>query len=190
MAVGGRAEIATASIEAVGDQDRVDGSTHREAAINVVTKDERKMLSRSGQNGTWSGPGAANSPGADGAPPAKSGGPSHPGTSTERGKPVTLPTRDSDPRGSPTGRRVQDGGASERRPVIGRIGVEPSGDITPPARAPTSPGSPVTREPRPTDSGSKADLTRAATPAGAAPGQPPDWNSINWRRVWRVVRRL
>ena len=50
------------------------------------------MLSRSGQNGTWSGPGAPNSPGADVAPPAKSGGPTHPGTSTERGKPVVLPT--------------------------------------------------------------------------------------------------
>ena len=33
-------------------------------------------------------------------------------------------------------------------------------------------------------------MTRAATPAGAAPGQAPDWNSINWRKVWRVVRRL
>ena len=48
-----------------------------EAAINVVTKDKRKMLSRLGQNGMWSGPGASNSPGADGAPPAKSGDPTH-----------------------------------------------------------------------------------------------------------------
>src|SRR5262245_25746200 len=121
------------------------------------------MLRRSGQNGTWSGPGAANSPGADGAPPAKSGGPTHPGTSTERGQPVVLPTGDSDAREAPTGRRVQDGGASERPPVIGRIGVEPSGDITPPERAPTSPGSSVTREPRPTDSGGKADRSQVAT---------------------------
>ena len=51
------------------------------------------MLSRLGQNGTWSGPGAPNSPGADVAPPAKSGDPTHPGTSAERGKPVVLPTR-------------------------------------------------------------------------------------------------
>jgi hypothetical protein len=29
------------------------------------------------------------------------------------------------------GRRVEDEGESERRPVIGRIGVEPSGEITP-----------------------------------------------------------
>src|SRR5262249_5201810 len=90
----------------------------------------------------------------------------------------------------PAGGRVQDGGASECRPVTGRIGVEPPGDITPPERVPTSPGSSVTREPRPTDSGSKADPARAATPVGAAPGRTPDWNSINWRKVWRVVRRL
>jgi hypothetical protein len=36
MATGARAEAATASIDAVGDQARVDGSTYREAAINVV----------------------------------------------------------------------------------------------------------------------------------------------------------
>src|SRR5262245_56369410 len=34
-------------------------------------------------------------------------------------------------RRSPMGRRVEDEGESERRPVIGRIGVEPSGEITP-----------------------------------------------------------
>lgn len=148
------------------------------------------MLSRSGQNGTWSGPGASNSPGADEAPPAKSGGPPHPGISAERGKPVVLPTGDSGPRGSPMGRRVKDGGESERRPVTGRTGVEPPGDITPRESEPTSPGSSVTREPRPTDRGSKADLSRAATPAGAAPDRTPDWNSIRWRKVWCVVRRL
>ena len=148
------------------------------------------MLSRSGQNGTWSGPGASNSPGADVAPPAKSGDPTHLGTSTERGKPVVLPTRESDSREEPMGRRVKDGGGSEGRPVIGRIGVEPTGDITPPEREPTSLGSSLTREPRPTDSGGKADMTRAATPAGAAPGHAPDWNSVNWKKVWRTVRRL
>jgi N-terminal domain of reverse transcriptase len=26
--------------------------------------------------------------------------------------------------------------------------------------------------------------------AGAAPDQIPDWHSINWRKVWRAVRRL
>ena len=33
-------------------------------------------------------------------------------------------------------------------------------------------------------------MSRAATPAGAAPGPAPDWNSINWKKVWRMVRRL
>jgi RNA-directed DNA polymerase len=33
-------------------------------------------------------------------------------------------------------------------------------------------------------------MTRAATPAGAAPGHAPDWHSINWKKVWRTVRRL
>ncbi len=33
-------------------------------------------------------------------------------------------------------------------------------------------------------------MTRAETPAGAAPGHAPDWNSIRWKKVWRTVRRL
>jgi RNA-directed DNA polymerase len=33
-------------------------------------------------------------------------------------------------------------------------------------------------------------MTRAATPAGAAPGHAPDWHSIDWKKVWRTVRRL
>jgi len=185
-----RADAATASIEAVGDQDRVDGSTEREAVINAVTKNERKMLIRSGQKGTWSGPGAPNSPGADGAPPAKSGDPPHLGTSAERGKPVVLPTRVGDPQEEPMGRRVKDGGESECRPRTGRIGVEPPGDITPPERGQTSLGSPVTRESWPTDPGGDADMSAAATLAGAAPGHAPDWNSIDWKKVWRTVRRL
>ena len=185
-----RANTATASIEAVGDQDRVDGSTQREAVINVVTENERKMLIRSGQKGTWSGPGAPNSPGADAVPPAKNGDPPHLGTSAERGKPVVLPAGESDPQGEPTGRRVKDEGGSECRPLTGRIGVEPPGEITPPERGPTSLGSSITREPRPTDSGGKADRSQAATPAGAAPGHAPDWNFINWKKVWRTVRRL
>jgi RNA-directed DNA polymerase len=88
------------------------------------------------------------------------------------------------------GRRVKDEGESECRPGTGRIEVEPRGDITSPERGQTSLGSSVTREPRPTDSGGKADLSRAATPAGAAPGHAPDWHSTDWRKVWRTVRRL
>src|SRR5262245_8377965 len=87
-------------------------------------------------------------------------------------------------------RRVKDEGESQRRPVMGRIGVEPSGDITPPERAQISLGSSLTREPWPTDPGGKADLSAAATPAGAAPGLATDWHSIDWRKAHRNVRRL
>jgi hypothetical protein len=87
-------------------------------------------------------------------------------------------------------RRVKDEGASERRPVTGRIGVELPGDITPPERAQTSLGSSLTREPWPTDSGGKADLSADQTSAGAAPGLAVDWHSIDWRKVHRNVRRL
>src|SRR5262245_16169244 len=87
-------------------------------------------------------------------------------------------------------RRVEDEGASQRRPVTGRIGVEPPGDIIPPERALTSLGSSVTREPWPTDPGSKADLSAGQCPAGAAPGLATDWHSIDWRKVYRNVRRL
>ena len=87
-------------------------------------------------------------------------------------------------------RRVKDEGASEGRPGMGRIGVEPPGDITPPEREQTSLGSSVTREPWPTDPGSKADLSAGPTPAGAAPGLALDWHSIDWRKVHRNARRL
>src|SRR5262249_30451811 len=33
-------------------------------------------------------------------------------------------------------------------------------------------------------------MSQVATPAGAALGTTPDWHSINWKKVWRTVRRL
>jgi RNA-directed DNA polymerase len=33
-------------------------------------------------------------------------------------------------------------------------------------------------------------MSAAGMPAGAAPGRTPDWHSIEWRKVWRTVRRL
>ena len=49
------------------------------------------------------------------------------------------------------GRRVKEEGESQSQPVIGWIGVEPHGDITPPKRVQTSLWSFVTREPWSTD---------------------------------------
>jgi hypothetical protein len=50
-------------------------------------------------------------------------------------------------RRSPMGRRVEDEGKSERRPITGRIGVESSDEITPRESGLTSLRSFVTREP-------------------------------------------
>ena len=33
-------------------------------------------------------------------------------------------------------------------------------------------------------------MTAAEMPAGAAPERAPDWHSIEWKTVWRTVRRL
>jgi len=75
--------------------------------------------------------GAPNSPIADFEPPAERRNLTCAGTCTERGKPVDLPvvmaTRESEPQGKPMGLQVEDGGKSERLPVMGRIGVEPGG---------------------------------------------------------------
>ena len=62
-----------------------------EALLNVVMSNQRKLLNRWGQHGTWSGPGAILSPGADDAPPAKRRDLTHTATRTERGKPVVPP---------------------------------------------------------------------------------------------------
>ena len=33
-------------------------------------------------------------------------------------------------------------------------------------------------------------MSAAEMPAGAAPERTPDWHSIDWKKVWRTVRRL
>ena len=33
-------------------------------------------------------------------------------------------------------------------------------------------------------------MSAAEMLAGAAPGRVPDWHSIEWKKVWRTVRRL
>jgi hypothetical protein len=126
--------------------------------------DKRKLLNRLGQNGTWSGPAVIQSSGADAVPPAKRRGLTHTATTTERGKPVASPrdppvVRDSEPQGEPTGLRVQDEGASESRPVTGRIGIEPRGDIIPRASGQTSLGCERTGENSQPALGSNAEMS-------------------------------
>ena len=88
------------------------------------------------------------------------------------------------------GRRVKEEGERESWSVIDQIRVEPSGEITLPESGQTSLRSSVTREPRPTDRGRQADRSAAEMPAGAAPDVATDWHSINWKAVYRNVRRL
>jgi len=70
--------------------------------------------------------GAELSPAADDAPPAQRHDLTRSGIDSEHGKPVVLPVRESEPQGKPMGLRVAGRGESERRPVIGRIGVATS----------------------------------------------------------------
>jgi len=70
-------------------------------------------------------------PHADVAPPAERHNLTRSVAVTERGKPVATPFGAGESRDDLSGLRAQDGGASERRSVIERIGVEPPGDITP-----------------------------------------------------------
>src|SRR5207237_6392851 len=71
-----------------------------EALLNVVMSNQRKMLNRWGQNGTWSGPGVSLSSGADAVPPAKRRDLTHTATRRERGKPVVSPRDPSGSRGT------------------------------------------------------------------------------------------
>jgi hypothetical protein len=117
------------------------------ASINAVIEDKRKLLLRLGQKGTWSRWRAPNSRHAVVAPPAERCDLTHTATATQRGKPVALPFRDSEPQGQPTGLRVEDSGESESRPVMGRIGVAPQTATSPHAKAGRLPSGVGGREP-------------------------------------------
>jgi hypothetical protein len=67
-----------------------------EALLNVVMSNQRKLLTRWGQNGTWSRPRANQSRGAEQAPPANRRDLTHTATTMERGKPVASPDDPSD----------------------------------------------------------------------------------------------
>src|SRR5262249_40271145 len=90
------------------------------------------------QKGEWPGGKAQRSLPAAVAPPAERHDLTHADAVTERGKPVVLPSGESSAQALPTGRRAEDGGKSERRPVTGRIGsaivFHPKGCPLPPGR--------------------------------------------------------
>src|SRR3954469_11616659 len=87
--------------------------------------------------------------------------------------------------------RRRDEGGSQCRSVMARIKGEAAGTTSPYRESgPTSLGCSVTRGPWLTDSGGQADMSAAEMLAGAAPKRTPDWHSIEWRKVWRTVRRL
>jgi hypothetical protein len=69
------------------------------------------------------------------------------------------------------------------------IGAEPKGNITPRESGQTFAWSLITREfGKPLEAGKQ--MTAVATPAGAPTYEAIDWNSVNWKKVKRNVRRL
>ena len=128
---------------------RVDGMANPgELPINVVRSNKPKTLRGLNQTVCGQVQGLLPSPV---VAVAATGGEAEPKPSLIHSWNVVSPSSSSWGRLSarrwPMGRRVKDGGRSERRPVIGRIGVESSGEITPRESGPTSLGSFVTREP-------------------------------------------
>ena len=78
------------------------------------------------------------------------------------------------------GLRVKEDGESEGRPVMGRIGVAPSGNITPRESGQTSIRSFLTREPELPTPETK-QMTAVETQAGAVSHEPIDWTTIDWQ---------
>src|SRR5260370_55153 len=100
--------------------------------------------------------------------------PSGPSVTAHRGAPLPPCSRAL---GKPKGRWVREEGGSEGRSVMDRIGVERTGDIAPGESRKTSLWAFVTRESWLTDSGRQADMSAAATLAGAAPEVDSGWHA-------------
>ncbi len=90
--------------------------------------------------------------------------------------------------------RVREDGESEGRPVTGRIGVEPNGDMIPRESGQTSIWSFITRgldQPIKEEKQMTVNSTaQAEMRAGAASHETVDWHAIDWQKVHRNVRRL
>ena len=109
-----------------------------EPLLNVVTLNKPKVLrvstrgQRLGPKGKEPGIGGCKSPIVDEALSAERRNLTHQNQVLSRN--VVSPSAslwESKPRGVPMGWWVKDGGRSEGRPVTGRIGVAPVGNITP-----------------------------------------------------------
>ena len=127
---------------------RVDGRANSgELLINVVRTSKPKTLTGLNQTGKWPRAGVSPFPGRR---CRATGEQAEPQPSVIRPWNVVSPSSSlgvGPPQGGPMGWRVGDEGGSQRRPVIGRIGVEPPGEITPRESGPTSLRSFVTRAP-------------------------------------------
>lgn len=90
--------------------------------------------------------------------------------------------------------RAREDGESEGRPVMGRIGVEPNGDMIPRESGRTSIWSFITRgldQPIKEEKQMTVNSTaQAEMRAGAASHETVDWHAIDWQKVHRNVRRL
>jgi hypothetical protein len=84
--------------------------------------------------------------------------------------------------------RVEENGASERRPEMGRIGIEPASTIIPRENEQTSVWSFLTRKLG--KQIQEAKQMTANTFAGAASHREVSWHAIKWSAVHRTVRRL
>src|SRR5262245_42958231 len=166
VAAQARADAATASTRAVGDQGCVVRSTQLKCRKRRH-QGQAKGADRLGPKGTWPGPGAPNSPGADGGPPAKRRGLTHEDSGDATCEARRPPARVDEPQGEPMGRRVKDGGGSEGRPVTGRIGVATS----PRAKASPLPPGVGGREPTANRLGGQSRSVAGGNARGAAPAE-------------------
>jgi hypothetical protein len=102
-----------------------------EVPLKAVMFNKPKVLSGLDQNGMWPGAGTQRFLAADDVPPAERHDLTRSGTGVERGKPVALPFGEGKSQDDLTGLRAEDEGASECRPVMGRIGIASTDYIIP-----------------------------------------------------------
>src|SRR5712691_4532144 len=165
-------------------------ATPGERLRTIVTENTPKVREGLSQNGTVAGTRTPpflvmgrHAPGGQRAP--------HPCVCNGDGtwEPRTSPARASGPQGQPRGVREREEGRSERHPVMGWRGGEPTRTIPPHASEQTSIWSCLTRDlgqPRE----ARKPRTAVAPRTGARSDRPVAWQPIQWDAVHRHVRRL